>query len=249
MQSPQDTGKIGVWREGVNSLQEPGIRLRIRYRQGHIDPVAMNDIEELIPTRRTLLSRLKDWNDQQSWKEFFDTYWKLIYQTAIKAGLTDAEAQDVVQETVISVCKKMPEFKYRAEAGSFKSWLLQLTNWRIVDQLRHRSKENLVRSQLRGGMSSETPTVERVPDPHRSALEAIWEEEWTRNLMDAAIGRVKHRVDNRQYQLFDLCVLKQWPVNKITRLLRVRAGQVYLAKHRVSALVRKEVKRLESQHF
>jgi len=208
----------------------------------------MNDNVELIPTRRTLLSRLKDWNDQQSWKEFFDTYWKLIYQTAIKAGLTDAEAQDVVQETMISVCKKMPEFKYRAEASSFKSWLLQLTNWRIIDQLRRRNKEDLVWSRPRAGTSSETATGERVPDPHGSALESIWDEEWTRNLMDAAIGRVKRRANSRQYQLFDLCVLKQWPVSKITRLLKVRAGQVYLAKHRVGALVRKEVKRLETQY-
>ena len=35
--------------------------------------------DELIPTRRSLLSRLKDWDDQDSWKEFFDTYWKLVY--------------------------------------------------------------------------------------------------------------------------------------------------------------------------
>jgi hypothetical protein len=32
-----------------------------------------------IPTRSTLLSRLKDLGDDQSWRRFFDTYWKLIY--------------------------------------------------------------------------------------------------------------------------------------------------------------------------
>ena len=53
--------------------------------------------DELIPTRWSLICRLKDWNDQVGWREFFDTYWKLIYSVAIKAGLTDAEAQDVVQ--------------------------------------------------------------------------------------------------------------------------------------------------------
>jgi hypothetical protein len=51
---------------------------------------------ELIPTRESLLSRLKNWEDRDSWEDFFDTYWKLIYGTARKAGLTDAEAQDIV---------------------------------------------------------------------------------------------------------------------------------------------------------
>src|SRR6266853_3603253 len=92
--------------------------------------------DELIPTRQSLLSRLKDWNDQDSWKEFFDTYWKLVYGVAIKAGLTDAEAQDVVQETVLSVAKRMPDFQYDPAVGSFKNWLLVITRRRINDHFR-----------------------------------------------------------------------------------------------------------------
>ena len=61
---------------------------------------------DFIPTRRSLLTRLKNWDDQESWRVFFDTYWKLIYGVAIEAGLTDTEAQEVVQETVITVAKK-----------------------------------------------------------------------------------------------------------------------------------------------
>jgi len=67
-------------------------------------------MDELIPTRATLIQRLKDWQDQLSWQDFFDTYWRLIYGTAIKSGLTATEAQDVVQETMISVAKHMPSF-------------------------------------------------------------------------------------------------------------------------------------------
>src|SRR5438034_9333631 len=63
--------------------------------------------DELIPTRWSLLDRLKDLDDQESWRDFFDTYRSLIYSVALKSGLTDAEADDVVQETVISVAKKM----------------------------------------------------------------------------------------------------------------------------------------------
>src|SRR5882672_8288498 len=97
--------------------------------------------EFLIPTRETLLSRLKNWSDQESWNTFFNTYWRLIYTAAIKAGLSNEDAQDVVQETVIAVCRSMPGFKYDRKAGSFKGWLLQLTRWRVRDQLRKRGPE------------------------------------------------------------------------------------------------------------
>ena len=83
--------------------------------------------EASLQTRWSLIGRLKDMDDRQSWQEFFDAYWKLIYSVALKAGLSDAEAQEVVQETVISVANKMPEFKADPAAGSFKSWLLTLT--------------------------------------------------------------------------------------------------------------------------
>lgn len=48
--------------------------------------------DDTIPTRQSLLERLKDWEDQKSWGDFFNTYWKLIYGVARQAGLTEAEA-------------------------------------------------------------------------------------------------------------------------------------------------------------
>jgi hypothetical protein len=44
-----------------------------------------NDPDELLPTRWTLIERLKNWDDQESWRQFFDTYWKLIYGVAIES--------------------------------------------------------------------------------------------------------------------------------------------------------------------
>src|SRR5947207_466930 len=64
---------------------------------------------EIIATRSSLIKRLKNWDDRASWKDFFDTYWKLIYGVARAAGLNDAEAQDVVQETIICVAKKIAQ--------------------------------------------------------------------------------------------------------------------------------------------
>jgi len=79
--------------------------------------VTRENVQSFLPTRRSLLSRIRDWDDQESWRRFFDTYWRLIYNTAVKAGLSDAEAQDVVQETILTVAKKIKEFHYDPTVG------------------------------------------------------------------------------------------------------------------------------------
>ena len=82
---------------------------------------------EFLPTRESLLRRLKSWEDQESWAEFFNTYWRLIYSAALKAGRNEAQAQDVVQDTIIVVAKKIKDFTYDRAIDSFKGWLLYLT--------------------------------------------------------------------------------------------------------------------------
>src|SRR6266496_4089601 len=104
-----------------------------------------------IPTRHSLLNRLKDLGDQTSWQDFFDTYWQLIYNVAVKAGLTDIEAQEVVQETVIAVARKIPEFKADPGRGSFSAWLMRLTRSRIADQFRRRGKAGVQASAYPSG--------------------------------------------------------------------------------------------------
>jgi DNA-directed RNA polymerase specialized sigma24 family protein len=78
--------------------------------------------EGWLPTRRSMIERLKNWDDHDSWREFFDSYWRPIYGVALRYGLTDSEAEEVVQETVLSIAKKMDTFKYDPAVCSFKSW-------------------------------------------------------------------------------------------------------------------------------
>src|SRR5258705_13517491 len=109
-----------------------------------------------IPRRQSLLARLKDCGDQESWREFFDTYWRLVHATALKAGLIETEAQEVVQEVMIAAAKKMPEFTYDPGKDSLKGWLLAVTRWKVADQLRKREKVGQP-SRLPG--SGETPDL------------------------------------------------------------------------------------------
>ncbi len=215
--------------------------------------------EELLPTRQSLLSRLKDWEDQESWREFFDTYWHLIYGLAVKCGLTEAEAQDVVQETMLAVAKEMPGFKYDPAVGSFKGWLLQITRWRIADQFRKRPPVGAHGSvcppaeqappTLKGDTErhDRTATIERIADPASEQLDEFWEQDWQRSLLHAAIERVKRHVSPKQFQMFDLFVTQQWPMESVTSTLGVNRAQVYMAKLRLTRLLKKEVAALEAK--
>jgi RNA polymerase sigma-70 factor (ECF subfamily) len=210
---------------------------------------------ELIPTRESLLSRLKNREDRDSWEDFFETYWQLIYSTARKAGLTDAEAQDIVQETVISVARNIEGFKYDPAVCSFKSWMLQLTRWRIINQLKKRQKPGRSDYPPASGApdnlwipatdrTDRTPIIERIPDPAGLDLEIIWNEEWEKHLLTAAMERVKRKVAPEQLQLFDLYCVESWPAQKVAQMLGVSLGRVYLAKHRIGQLLKKEIRSL-----
>jgi len=215
-------------------------------------PVRNNDVpafgaEDPAATRSSLVKRLRNWEDHGSWQDFFDTYWKLIYAVAIKAGLSEAEARDVVQETVLAVAKQMREDGYDRTKSSFKNWLCLITRRRIIDHFRKRTDPKLHPTPRAREGTSRTDTIDRVPDPASLKLDSVWEDEWQKNLLDAAIQRVKQQVTPKQFQIFDLSVLRELSVTEVTSLLKVNAAQVYLARYRVGALVKKEAKRLEAQ--
>jgi RNA polymerase sigma-70 factor (ECF subfamily) len=200
--------------------------------------------ETLLPTRESLLSRLRDLDDQTSWEDFFETYWKLIYSVARKAGLNDAEAQDVVQETIVKAARKLPGFKYDPAIGSFKAWLLTITRSRIQDQFRKKAYRKDGRYFPREEALN-TPLVETMAAPDSINLDELWEEEWRQNTMNRAVERVKLLVSPKQYQMFYLHGLKAMPAREVAERLQTTPAEVYTAKYRVADLIKKEIEALE----
>jgi RNA polymerase sigma-70 factor (ECF subfamily) len=194
---------------------------------------------------------LKDWNDYRSWRDFFETYWKLIYVTAIKAGLNDAEAQDVVQDTMLAVSKSMPKFTYDRRKGLFKSWLLRLTTRCITNHLRRRDRLPRMLAPAPPPNDqfqfSDVDPLEQVPDPSCPELESLWDQEYETALLSAATQRVKQSADPRHFQIFDMCVNLRWPVADVQRMASVSRGMVYLAKHRIGRLIKKEIELLRQK--
>jgi RNA polymerase sigma-70 factor (ECF subfamily) len=195
-------------------------------------------------TRKSLIARLENWEDQRTWDEFYQTYWKLIYSVGIKAGLRHDEAFDTVQETILSIAKQSKKNLYDPKQGSFKTWLMNMTRWRINDQFRKRKKDTAMPG---GGWEDDRKTaiIDRFEDPKGDLLERMWDVEWKKNVADMALTRVKAQVSPKQYQIFDYYVVKQWDAKKVQDHLGVSMAQVYLAKHRVGSVLKKELAKLE----
>ena len=208
-----------------------------------MSPAAVSPGADLPPTRASLLVRLRDWEDQQSWEEFYQIYEKLIYETAVKSGLQPVEAQEVLQETLLAVAKRIAGFRYDPGTGSFRNWLLKITRRRIIDQFRKRRPQH---EALPGDGALSAP-LDQLSDPGGSRLEAVWNEEWHQALLDMARSLVKRRVAPRHYRMFELYVIGQQPMKIVTKSLGVSPAQVYMAKYRITQLLRKELKRLQAK--
>ncbi|HLH53009.1 MAG TPA: sigma-70 family RNA polymerase sigma factor [Verrucomicrobiae bacterium] len=204
----------------------------------------VSDPGELAPTRLSLLERLRDLDDHNSWQEFFDTYWKLIYCAAIKAGLSDADAEDVVQETIIGISRNMENFRYEPEICSFKGWLMRVTRNRIIDHLRKaRSPKHAFVPLASDTSTGDVAEIAAAADG--KDFENLWDEEWRKNLLDAAMERVKRKIAPEHYQIFYLQTVKGMSARDVGELLCASIAKVYVVRHRVSRLIKREVKTLE----
>lgn len=204
--------------------------------------------DEPLPTRRSLLDRLKDAGDHASWEDFHRTYRGLLLGVARRAGLNEHEAGEAVQDTLIALARKLPEFRYEPGKDSFKGWLLQIAKWKVADQFRKRKQGPESRpSDEDWDMSTVIPTTsgfEVLED-----FQAIWNAEWEQHLLAQALARVKRQVNPEHYAIYYLNVIEDRPAAEVRRTLGVGAAAVYLAKHRVGAALKRELRRLQESEL
>jgi len=204
----------------------------------------MNDSPS-IPTRPSLLERLKRHDDSESWQRFYDTYWRLIFNFARKQGLAEQDAEEVVQETLIATARQLPGFRYDPSRCAFKSWLLGLTHGKVVDVLRRQ-----YRRQAREAPLEELPPdagVEGLPAP--AELQSLWDEEWRRHLWDKASERVraKGKVSDAQWQVFDYSDRQGKSAVETAKATGYHVLSVPVIGFRVRRLMKAELKRLENE--
>jgi RNA polymerase sigma factor (sigma-70 family) len=202
--------------------------------------------EDSLRTRDSLIARLRDLDDSESWTDFHRTYARVVRGLARKRGLTEAEAEEVAQDVFKRIAETIHEFERTTRSGSFRRWLYQLARWRSDDKIRERGRipvEPL--PELAETDTGEAQAVERVaaPDGAGEMLEA----EARRQLIRAALDRIRRRVSARDLQIFQLLVLDEWSPAKVAQFFAISTTLVYVVRHRVGQQLRSELETIRKR--
>lgn len=189
-----------------------------------------------------MLVRLRDVEDRASWQEFYERYSSLIYGRARNASLTHSEAEEVLQDAVIAVAKRMPGFRYDPAVCAFKTWLFQIVSRRIADQFRKRRRADRLLEPF--PENAEDLPVESATDPKSIEPDPAWEREWEEHLLKAALDRLRHRVKAKHFQIYNYHVMQDHTAMDTARHLQTNVATVYIVKHRLTKQLAEEVRRL-----
>jgi len=183
-------------------------------------------------TRKTILNRLRmTQTDQIAWDEFYKIYWKLVHSVALKAGLSHADAQEVVQNTFIKIGKNIRNFEYDPRKGKFRNWLCLIAKQQAANLFMKSSPQNNI---------SDTE-VNRLPDTAND-WETIWDTEERRHLQSIALSGLKTKVSNKDFRIFYAHCIEGLKTNEVVEQQNVTANEVYIAKHRLTPIYESELK-------
>lgn len=177
-------------------------------------------------TSLTLLDQMQGGQDQRAWHTFMRAYAPLLIAFAKRLGLSDADANDAVQDTLVAVHRHFQNLDapFDRSKGRFKSWLRGVAQHKVRDIQRRRAR--IERAEAARGQ--ETPGTARGTD----GLEEAFEEEWQRNLLARALEQVAREVPPNVFQAFELYAVHGRSPDDVARLLGISRNAVYIRKTR-----------------
>lgn len=183
-------------------------------------------------TRASLLQRVKNAEDQESWREFFHIYQPLLYRYARIRGLGREDAEELAQQCLTVLSQKMSTFEYVKEKGGFKHWLRRIANNKVNDMFKKR--------KMPVGKSGDF----RRPQEREPAPDEAWERQWQKRHLQYCLLQVQQEVIATTYKAFEYHVLCSWPVEKVAETLSISVDQVYTAKSRITRRLRGKMRDL-----
>ena len=187
-----------------------------------------------LPTQASLINKLKDPADALSWAEFFHRYQFVVHGIARKRGLSQHDAEDVVQEVFQRVAKSICNFEAGRRPGSFRAWLFQLTRWRAEDKAhQHR----------RAGANEEIENHEVEMSCPANQGESL-EKEARKHILDVLFHRLEGKVPQKQLQAFRMMVVDEVPVDRVCELFKITRNFAYVLRHRILLRLKEEAAQL-----
>lgn len=191
-------------------------------------------------TRASLILRLQNADDVAAWDEFSAIYAPVVYRVAIARGLQAADAENLVQEVMLSVARSVDQWLERTNRGSFRAWLLRISRNAAVDILTRRA----TRVMARGGDSADQLLAEL---PAADNVSQELDLEYDRAVFQWAAIQVRDVVADSTWDAFRLTSIDGVCVTDAAEQLQMRPGNVYLARSRVMTRIRELVKQYEAE--
>ena len=174
----------------------------------------------------------------ESWSRFVSIYTPAIYAFLQQQGLQEADAADLSQDVMTSVARAIKSFEYQPGRGRFRGWLFTLVQNRLRNFRRAAARHPVASRDSRSA-----PIVQQAGDEQQQA----WDREYERQLFAAAAARVQPAVSNSTWQAFRGTLVEGRPAPEVAADLAMSAAAVRLAKARVLARIKSEIKDLEGE--
>lgn len=191
-------------------------------------------------TSTTLLAGLDDPRNEPAWRRFLDRYKPMLLSYAKRVGLSDADAQDVVADTLAAFVQAYRAGKYDRQRGRLKSWLGGIIRHSISKRRARRTPASLDAGAEGGSHGSWEPAATGDADE-------AFDREWQLERLGEALALLRRESDPNTYQAFDLYALKDWPVEKVASFLGMTPNAVYINKTRTLKRLREIVGRLVAE--
>jgi RNA polymerase sigma-70 factor (ECF subfamily) len=191
--------------------------------------------DSTLRTGSVLLLLLDNPTDADCWNAFVDRYAPKIYGWCRQWRLQEADAQDVTQEVLARLVRKLRTFTYDPHKGTFRGWLKTLTHHAWCDYLEERGRAG-------GGPEglARLDTLEARQDL-LGALAEVFDLE----LLAEAQARVQLQVSPRDWKIFQELAVEGRPGPAVARELGMTVTAVLMARSRVQKRLRQEIRRLE----
>jgi RNA polymerase sigma factor (sigma-70 family) len=193
----------------------------------------MSHKKETYLTRATLLQRITTQRDEKSWDDFVQYYRNFIYLLCIKMNMSHHEADEVVQQVLIKLWNKFPDFEYD-ESKRFRSWLCRVVQNTCRDYFRKSNSQK----RLKDKVQETSPSLPSLPE-----IEAIAEHEWNDYITSLALENIRPQCSEKSIQIF-LRLAAGEDAKELEKELELKPNVIYVYRKRIRDRLKDEVTRL-----
>jgi RNA polymerase sigma factor (sigma-70 family) len=186
-------------------------------------------------TRQTLIAKIMDRHNDQSWDEFIDFYKAYIYSILIRMNVPPSEREDLAQKALLDIWKGIPKFEYRPGQSKFRNWVYTVTKYQATGYFRKLKSE-----QKKIDKASLTQTAD---DNTQQKLE---EEEWKQHLFHLAWDRIKSELSDTYIQCFELLGSGN-TIDDICQKLDIKKNTVHVYRQRILKRLGREIRFLDDE--